>query len=102
MPWMVFAEFDRARQRARDAGVEVLLATTSARLRPRDTHDMAAVSFLIDGTAHCLPCIARVTHLDARRTHAALAQLKTEVSVRVVFDRCTRCAQTTTAHVIGG
>jgi len=97
---MVFAEFDQARRHARDAGIEVLLATTSTRLRRRDTHDMAAVSFLINDTAHCVLCIARVTHLDARRVHAALAQLRTEANVRVVFDRCTRCAQTTTAHLI--
>jgi uncharacterized protein with PIN domain len=73
---------------------------TSALLRRRTSEDMLAVANLIRDAAHCVPCIAVVTHLDARRIYTALEQLKAEANVRLVFDRCPRCSRTTTAHMI--
>jgi len=110
MPWTVLPEPELLRMRAREGTerqpgacretVAALIEHTGAMLRRRTSEDMLTVASLIREAPHCVPCIAVVTHLDARRIYTALEQLKTEANVRLVFDKCRRCGRTTTAHMI--
>ena len=76
------------------------VATNHALLRRRGNEDMATVGALITGQPHCVPCIGILTQLDARAVYAALERLKASVNVELQSGRCTRCARTTTVHVI--
>jgi hypothetical protein len=69
-------------------------------MRRRGSEDMTLVSALIVGAGHCVPCIGRITNLDARRIYTAIERLREETNVQLVSGRCTRCARTTTVHVI--
>lgn len=110
MPWTVLTELEHARRRARESSdrtkgacqetIASLITQTGALLRRRGTEDMATVSALISGQPHCVPCIALITHLDARRIYAALERLKADANLQLLSARCTRCARTTTVHVI--
>jgi hypothetical protein len=105
VPWTVFADLERLRHRARELAasraVAAVVSDSTDVIRRRNTEDMAAVSRLITGAAHCVPCITLITNLDARRVYAALEQLKATAPVLLVHDRCTRCRRTTMAHLMG-
>jgi hypothetical protein len=110
MPWTVLTELERARHRARESSGRIpgachdtiasLIAQTSALLRRRNTEDMATIAALITGQGYCVPCIAMLTSLDARRIYAALERLREDTNLRLVSDRCTRCGRTTTINII--
>jgi hypothetical protein len=111
MPWAILSDVERARQQLRDAGCRVpgtchatvdnVVTQTSAVLRRRSSEDVGIVAALITNAPHCVPCIALITRLDARRIYAALEHLKTRNHVRLVSTECRQCRRTTTAHVIG-
>ena len=110
MPWTVLNELEAARRRARESSdrvrgachdtVDGVITQTSALLRRRGTDDMATVASLILGDPHCVPCLSRLTNLDARRVYTALERLKASVFVELVSDTCRGCARATTVHVI--
>jgi len=110
MPWSVLNGLEAARRRARESTdrtpgscqetVANLITQTGALLRRRNSEEMAIVSALITGAPHCVPCISLLTELDARGVYTALERLKAAVNVQLLSSRCTRCARTTTVHVI--
>ena len=110
MPWTVLTGLEETRKRARESSdrtrgachdtIASLIAQTSALLRRRGTEDMAAVSALITGRGHCVPCITLLTNLDARRVYAAIERLRAETNLRLLSERCTRCGRVTTVHLI--
>ncbi|HYE91754.1 MAG TPA: hypothetical protein VEA38_12070 [Terriglobales bacterium] len=111
MPWTVFGGLEHDRRNARAPGdriqgachdtIEALLQQTSALLRRRNSDDVTAVAVLLSGAPHCVPCIALVTSLDARRIYVALDRLKGTVNVELVAGRCRRCARETTVYALG-
>src|SRR5437667_3617195 len=110
MPWFVLNGLEAERRRARESTdrtpgscqetIANLITQTGALLRRRGSEDMATVAALITGAPHCVPCISLLTQLDARGVYAALERLKASVNVELLSARCTRCARTTTVHVI--
>ena len=110
MPWTVLPHTGPTGRRAHDTTdrvqggcrdtIEAVFRQTSAVLRRRNSEDVSVVAALIV-RPHCVPCITVLTHLDARRTYAALEQLKVDANVRLVLGVCARCVRTTTVHVIG-
>jgi hypothetical protein len=110
MPWTILAGIDVARRRARvqgdrlqgccRTGIDVIAIEASALLRRRASEDMAMIAALITDGPHCVPCIALLTHLDARRIYTALEQLKAQASARLVSGQCTHCRRSTTVHTI--
>ena len=90
---------DRRRGACHDS-IDALITQASATLRRRGTDDMAEITRLITGAAHCVPCISLITGRDARGIYVALERLNAEVNVKLVRSRCGRCARGTTVYLI--
>jgi hypothetical protein len=112
MPWTVLSsEVEQARQRRREAGgrvpgtchdtIDAVMTQASAVLRRRSSEDVSTVAGVITNAPHCVPCIALLTHLDARRIYAALEHLKASANARLISAECRHCHRTTTVHVMG-
>ena len=110
MPWSVLSGLEDVGCRARESTertrgscqetIASLITQTGALLRRRSSEDMAVVAALITSHPHCVPCIGLLTQLDARGVYNALERVKAATNLQLISGRCTRCARTTTVHVI--
>ena len=110
MPWTPETAIGSARRLSEVSGrtpgtchdtIDAVLVQASALLRRRSSEDMATVAAIITNAPHCVPCIALLTRLDARRIYAALEHLKSTAHARLIAAECRQCHRATTVHLIG-